>query len=184
MNYQTALDFHAQSIAQDINAALKQNQLSSDTFANYMYAGNATFTVLNTRTGARMTFKVRQSKRNKSAFYVYANLLGDGDKGYVQLGSIYHKHKFYISKECPETMDSVAVRAVLFLIKNAAQISNFPHVEVYHENHCGRCGRKLTTPASIISGMGPECARREVEEGIVPQGQRRTVGQRPNRVTN
>lgn len=29
----------------------------------------------------------------------------------------------------------------------------------HHEGKCGRCGRKLTTPKSVTSGVGPECAK-------------------------
>jgi hypothetical protein len=32
-------------------------------------------------------------------------------------------------------------------------------VRVYHEGHCGRCGRRLTVPASISAGFGPEYIR-------------------------
>ena len=33
-------------------------------------------------------------------------------------------------------------------------------VTIRHEGRCGRCGRKLTTPASIDTGIGPVCAER------------------------
>lgn len=36
--------------------------------------------------------------------------------------------------------------------------------DVHHIGRCGRCGRELTVPESIKTGLGPECARR-VEEG-------------------
>jgi len=32
--------------------------------------------------------------------------------------------------------------------------------KVHHEGKCGRCGRKLTVPESIETGIGPECAGR------------------------
>ena len=32
--------------------------------------------------------------------------------------------------------------------------------DVHHEGHCGRCGRLLTVPESIKSGIGPECAKK------------------------
>lgn len=32
--------------------------------------------------------------------------------------------------------------------------------KVHHEGRCGRCGRRLTVPSSIESGIGPECATR------------------------
>lgn len=31
-------------------------------------------------------------------------------------------------------------------------------VEVYHEDRCGRCARRLTVPSSVIIGIGPDCA--------------------------
>ena len=30
--------------------------------------------------------------------------------------------------------------------------------DLHHEGRCGRCGRVLTVPESILSGFGPECA--------------------------
>lgn len=32
--------------------------------------------------------------------------------------------------------------------------------KVHHEGRCGRCGRVLTVPESIETGIGPECAKR------------------------
>lgn len=32
--------------------------------------------------------------------------------------------------------------------------------DVHHEGRCGRCGRLLTTPASIAFGIGPECLQK------------------------
>ncbi len=31
--------------------------------------------------------------------------------------------------------------------------------ELHHEGKCGRCGRTLTVPSSVESGIGPECAK-------------------------
>ena len=33
-------------------------------------------------------------------------------------------------------------------------------LEIWHEGSCGRCGRTLTVPESIASGIGPECAKK------------------------
>lgn len=33
-------------------------------------------------------------------------------------------------------------------------------VEVWHDGRCGRCGRPLTVPESVASGLGPICAGR------------------------
>lgn len=37
------------------------------------------------------------------------------------------------------------------------------HMSIKHEGKCGRCGAKLTTPASIDTGMGEKCA---IQAGI------------------
>ncbi len=31
--------------------------------------------------------------------------------------------------------------------------------DIHHEGRCGRCGRRLTVPSSILSGLGPECEK-------------------------
>lgn len=31
--------------------------------------------------------------------------------------------------------------------------------QTHHEGKCGRCGRKLTVPQSILTGIGPECCK-------------------------
>lgn len=31
--------------------------------------------------------------------------------------------------------------------------------KLHHEGKCGRCGRRLTVPASVESGIGPECVK-------------------------
>lgn len=41
---------------------------------------------------------------------------------------------------------------------DGAAITNAGYI-VRHEGKCGRCGRRLTVPASIDSGIGPECTR-------------------------
>jgi hypothetical protein len=33
-------------------------------------------------------------------------------------------------------------------------------VSIYHNGACGACGRKLTDPVSIATGLGPECTKR------------------------
>jgi hypothetical protein len=32
--------------------------------------------------------------------------------------------------------------------------------KIHHEGRCGKCGRLLTVPESVETGIGPECAKR------------------------
>jgi hypothetical protein len=38
--------------------------------------------------------------------------------------------------------------------------NGYKTIKVYHSGKCGKCGRKLTTPESIKSGLGPYCGKR------------------------
>jgi hypothetical protein len=118
-------------------------------------AGNATFTVTSRKTGNRFTYKVRKPNPDGPAFV--ALLSGpDNESDYQFLGTIFpdgtyrHGRKSRISSTAPSAI------AFDWVWKHA---TNLPEaVEVHHEGKCCRCGRKLTVPESIESGIGPECA--------------------------
>lgn len=46
--------------------------------------------------------------------------------------------------------------------------------DVHHEGKCGRCGKKLTVPESVKTGLGPDCAGRrpgkQVDEEVEEEG--------------
>lgn len=64
-----------------------------------------------------------------------------------------HGKKSRIGENAPST------KALAWLVKGLAQGADLTKaVELRHEGRCGRCGRKLTTPASIDTGIGPVCA--------------------------
>jgi hypothetical protein len=45
-------------------------------------------------------------------------------------------------------------------VLNKLKTNKLPEfVEVWHEGKCGKCGRALTVPSSILTGIGPECSK-------------------------
>jgi hypothetical protein len=44
-------------------------------------------------------------------------------------------------------------------VLNKLKITNYLNFEVWHEGKCGKCGRALTVPSSILTGIGPECSK-------------------------
>ena len=80
-------------------------------------------------------------------------------------------------KRLPRTLldRSQLKQAFLNIIKNAAQAryadllvslakgEEIDGHELLVSRHCLRCNRVLTTPESIESGVGPECAKREAK---------------------
>jgi Family of unknown function (DUF6011) len=42
-------------------------------------------------------------------------------------------------------------------IKYLFEHPDTPFIKIFHSGTCLKCGRKLTTPESILSGIGPKC---------------------------
>jgi hypothetical protein len=130
------------------------NQLSHSDVKTFMFAGNSIFTIINTKTGNRFTFKIRKSKDN-NVFFVSLLTGSDNNTNYSYIGFI-SDNTFKSSKKSRVSEDAISFKAFSWVFTNISNLPSF--VEIWHEGKCGRCGRKLTTPESIKRGLGPECA--------------------------
>lgn len=142
---------------------LKENILA------FLLGGNSYFTVLNNQTGNRFTYKIRKRKgdnpESPPAYYWVSVLVGTcnvndysflGVICYTSLKEISYRHSFK-SQIC---FDAPSTKVIAWLI-NAIQNKKVPDfVDILHEGRCCCCGRVLTVPESIRSGIGPECAKR------------------------
>ena len=130
------------------------HKLNNTDALKFMFAGNSTFTVVNTKTENRFTFKVKKSK-DSNLFFI--NVL-TGPDTYTYLGTavegVYrHGKKSAISLEAQSTK-------VFDYVLNKLKIGKLQDfVEVWHEGTCGKCGRVLTVPKNIHLGIGPECIK-------------------------
>lgn len=124
----------------------------------FMLAGNAHVTFQSRRTGTRFTYRVRAANSHSSqgeAPYFVAVLTGPDN--YEYLGCIYrrtnyaHGRKSHISTEAPS---AVAFGWVWRYLTSGRM---HPDLAIYHEGRCGACGRRLTDPTSIETGLGPKC---------------------------
>lgn len=132
----------------------------------YMFAGNAIITILNEVTGKRFTFKVSKplSKKNNFMSPHYINVLvgGDNEYNYSFIGTVFLKNVFKHSDKSLLNKNSLSVKAFAWFI----DVVNTTHelatnIKVFHSGQCGRCGRTLTVPESILSGLGPECEKKK-----------------------
>lgn len=119
----------------------------------YIFAGNATVTVVSKKTQARYTYRVRKADNGEIFF---ASLLAgpNNEEDYIYLG-LASERGVRLTGKSRMTQDSLPVKALDWALRNPAH----PDLEIHHEGRCGRCGRKLTVPTSIQSGLGPECAK-------------------------
>ena len=132
--------------------------LAAEHIARFVTAGNARFTLMSVATGVHFTYRVRHHKENPVAFvslltgpdneqdYQYIGYVRDAD-GRFRHGGVKARAGF----------NAPGVRALTWFSRHQDSVA----VKVYHEGRCGRCGRTLTVPSSIESGLGPVCAGRE-----------------------
>jgi len=127
----------------------------------FVLAGNATFTVTSLVTGTRFTYKVALSESKK--FYYVSVLTGpDNWSNYKYLGILNLEGQFYFAR--PEkakiSKDAPSAKGFEWFWRNlSSNTEKLSQVKVNHEGKCCRCGRKLTVPESVLSGIGPECAQ-------------------------
>lgn len=145
-----------------------KHELTSETLKNFIFAGNAIFTVINETTGNRFTFRIRKagwgtSNVKSDIFYVSVLTGSDNNTCYSFLGSYFAgKSQMYHHSPKSKIGASAHSNKVIdwffnFYTKNPNLYST---VKVYHSGKCGKCGKKLTTPDSIKSGLGPYCSNR------------------------
>jgi hypothetical protein len=150
---------HILFITEEGDAAVFHNP--SD-IKQYALAGHATLTLSSQRTGNRYTYKINQAKDDNGqpkAFWFVGLLTGpDNVNSYTYMGVL--NGEFKLTSKSRYSADSIPVRAFQFFWRHIDAGQLPPEMEIRHEGSCGRCGRKLTVPASVDSGIGPECARR------------------------
>lgn len=123
----------------------------------FALAGNATFTVTSRRTGTRFTFKVRQPSPEKPHF-VKVLTGSDNENSYTYLGTIFNGTDYRHGRRSSVSEQAPSATAFAWLWSHIGDDLS-KAVEIHHAGTCCRCGRKLTVPESIESGIGPECAQ-------------------------
>lgn len=141
-----------------------------DDIQKFILAGNATITLVSKKTSQRFTYKIKRAVDDNGAprdFWFVSVLRGpDNEEDYSYLGYINNKLHYWYGLKSKIHADSGSSKGFEWfytLLKDADNNNMdyrdalFAGLEVWHEGKCGRCGRKLTVPTSILSGFGPEC---------------------------
>lgn len=137
-------------------AAGTSAKMPLDAVLDFLFAGNATFTVKSQLTGARHTYRVRAADR-PGLFFVSS----PQGSGFNYLGLI-RDGQFSVTQRSMFRSNDEAVVAFRWLYTGLVLHRPLRGVEVWHEGRCGMCGRALTVPESIASGFGPDCAARRL----------------------
>lgn len=129
--------------------------LNSDAL-NFIFAGNSLFTVVNSKTGNRFTFKVKKNKKSESEMH-FVKVLTNPEI-YEFIGTCFDK-KYKHSQKSRISVEAQSVLVFNWIVKNLQQGTLPEFIEIWHEGRCGKCGRVLTVPQSIEIGIGPECLK-------------------------
>lgn len=142
---------------------------TADQARAFALAGNATLTLLSTKTGARFTFKIQapfkkdeEGVRDFDADIRFVKVLTgpDNETAYSYLGYIRRGVYFHGAGKARISAEALSAKAFAWTWQQLARDRMPEQVEIWHEGRCARCNRKLTVPSSIESGFGPECAGR------------------------
>lgn len=152
--------------------------LTAELIRLYMFSGRAKFTLVSLETGKHFTYQINRAK--KDGLYFCKLLTGSDIWTYIGIivpkldvapedGDAWHlvwTKNSKVSKEAPSFKGLNWFLRMLAKVDMDIQLRRLPaseyifgedKVAFYHSGRCGRCGRELTEPESIRTGLGPYC---------------------------
>jgi hypothetical protein len=138
-------------------------EITSTTVA-HLLSGKAVFTLQSKATGARFTYQIKKKQDDGGSDPVFFVSLLTGpqntsDYSYLAFMGADLSPRL-TAKSCVK-QDAPSWKAFAWTWGHLCQGHTdllTPQVEVWHEGRCFRCGRALTVPSSIHTGLGPVCA--------------------------
>lgn len=129
----------------------------------FITAGKAIFTLQGKE--ARYTYRVSRSEpdaQGRTVLFISLLTGTDNTSDYTYLGLLEeHSGAVRLPGKSRMSATSKPVVALSWACKWIWAGRELPaHARLYHMGRCGRCGRALTVPSSIETGVGPECAGR------------------------
>lgn len=136
--------------------------------AEFLTAGHAIFTVTNP-SGEYYTYRVSApaDQNELKPIWFVSLLTGPNNlRDYTYLGLLRHdfndntKLVVHTTAKSKYTPDSKPFKVIQWAVKKIQEGTLPEGYDIKHIGRCGVCGRELTTPESIDSGIGPICAGR------------------------
>jgi hypothetical protein len=176
--------------------------ISPSHLKKFVFGGAATFTAVSETSGMRLTFKIKFPKKeienekgkmvkvfDRSGIMFVSVLTGsDNTSSYSYLGYI-KKTKVrneqgelttipmfvYGGSKARVGADAPSVKVIDKLINIIARNGYPENATLYHEGKCGICGKPLTVPKSILTGLGSVCDAKYNDEGQLVEDRKRKI---------
>lgn len=150
----------------------------------FLLGGRATTTLVS-KTGKRVTYRISLAKlragqqKDEAPFYVDVLTGSNNEDDYTPIGMLFYAREtgeltfrhydgtWGAFRKSSIGADADSVKGFWWLVEKLNGLlepggpRELPEgVELYHEGRCSICSRKLTTPESVASGVGPKCAEK------------------------
>lgn len=131
----------------------------------FLRGGNAKLTLRSRKTGTHFTFRVAQpwdhdaNRRDTAGPFFVSVLSGPNNETDFQFIGFIPFGGESMSAGKKGHPNAPSFKAFSWMLRHAVLGHIHPDLEVRHEGRCCRCGRALTHPTSITTGIGPECAK-------------------------
>lgn len=125
----------------------------------YLFAGKAKVTLVSKVTGKHFTYEIRgkadKNDPDKRVYFVHYLAGPDNQNDYMYLGTIFDSDskRVQLTKKSRVRPEAPVYRALSYALQHPTS----EHLQVLHSGACGRCGRELTDPTSVQTGIGPIC---------------------------
>jgi rRNA maturation protein Nop10 len=110
----------------------------------------------------RRTLKFKKARQHEDRIYVSYMTGSDNESSYTYCGKIQNG-RFSWAWETSEAVRNSMLKTALNYLLNATDEQRAEAGLTYalESNHCYKCGKRLTVPASVCAGVGPVCSERE-----------------------
>lgn len=125
-----------------------------------MLAGEAIITARSRKTGKHYTYRVRRNEDRGLIWFVDALTGPDNTRNYTRLGFIGIDGIYRHGKWSPLDFNDARNKVFAWLWERVRAGRDSKSLDLMHNGRCARCGRTLTTPESLETGLGPVCSAR------------------------
>ena len=163
----SALPLFSSVAEKPLDASRLRGQLTTwPAIYDFIFAGAAVFTIVSLKTGVRLTYKVTAKKEDVKAgatdVTYFVNLLRgpDNTKDFAYLGVLRKPGNFFITSASRITRHPTSYKSLVWfldVLRHRREGVLGKTLEFWHSGRCGCCGRLLTVPSSVASGIGPVC---------------------------
>jgi hypothetical protein len=144
----------------------RDGKIEQDKALAFMLAGKSEFILHSTKTGDDFKFKITKKESNKKdseeEFVYFVNILHGSEStyaGHMRFNKNTNMFEYFKGQKGKIEPKDLAIRSLIFVLNKLMRNEIVGNLEVYHTGKCGKCGKKLTTPESIVTGLGPQCSK-------------------------